>query len=371
MVALLLALALGSSALASSVGAPRRKVVVTDVDGTLFSFAGRDLSPGNRQALSECVDRGVPVCIATGRIPGPWFSSLKEELPGIGPCVFGNGALVVDGDGEPLFTSHLPQEIKSAVLEYTRGGTAGESGDRLCVLAATRWEPDAPYGGVRYCELSPDGAPTSITALIERAGEPDAVLRRSLDDFEAREVLKFVIWTEPGERGWASMPRTVAALKARLAGTGATVLDHGERWCEVLAPGVNKGRGTLVLYEHLGVAADDALACGDAENDVEMLTLAGVGAAVANAQPAALAAADVVVSSNADDGVAEAVRRFVLPESADGAVSSAQSAEEGAVSSADEFVTLDTAPLEFFTLDMCPYAQRCWIVLEELGDECH
>ncbi len=67
-----------------------------------------------------------------------------------------------------------------------------------------------------------------------------------------------------------------------------------------------------------------------------MLELAGVGAAVANAQPAARAAADVVVASNADDGVADAVSRFVLP-------------------------------LEFFTLEMCPYAQRCWIVLEELG----
>ena len=50
----------------------------------------------------------------------------------------------------------------------------------------------------------------------------------------------------------------------------------------------------------------------DAENDVEMLTLAGIGAAVANARPDALAAADVMVASNADDGVADAVRRFVL-----------------------------------------------------------
>ena len=54
-----------------------------------------------------------------------------------------------------------------------------------------------------------------------------------------------------------------------------------------------------------------------------MLQLAGVGAAVANAQPAALAAADVVVGSNAEDGVAEAVRRFVLPLTAGGEVDGA------------------------------------------------
>ena len=66
-----------------------------------------------------------------------------------------------------------------------------------------------------------------------------------------------------------------------------------------------------------------------------------------NAKPAALAAADVVVLSNAEDGVADAVRQFVLPDDEDGLG--------------------EAKPLEFFTLDMCPYAQRCWIVLEELG----
>lgn len=84
-----------------------------------------------------------------------------------------------------------------------------------------------------------------------------------------------------------------------------------------------------------------------------------------NGQPAALAAADVVVSSNADDGVAEAVSKYIgIPSrqsdriDADGAVASGAAGGPAA------------APLEFFTLDMCPYAQRCWIVLEELGVPC-
>ena len=132
--------------------------------------------------------------------------------------------------------------------------------------------------------------------------------------------MKFVIWTNPGAAGWASMPETVAALRAALAGTGVTLLDHGAKWCEVLPPGVNKGKGVERVLERLGVAPAEALACGDAENDVEMLKLVGVGAAVANAQPAALAAADVVVASNADDGVAQAVRRFVYGESGESGV---------------------------------------------------
>ena len=299
-------------AVGSTATPPRISAVVTDVDGTLFSFAGRDLSEGNRVALSECVESGVHVSLATGRIPGPWFDALKAQLPGLGPCVFGNGALVVDDSGTPIWEAKLSKEIVSSVLEYTAGGVA-DGGARLCVLAATRWEDSGSSSTIRYCELSPDGARSPITDLIDGAGEPPAVLLPSLDGFADRDVLKFVIWTVPGEAGWASMPSTVQALKARLADSGATILDHGSRWCEVLPRGVNKGTGVERMLAHLSVDPANALACGDAENDVEMLQICGIGAAMANAKPDALAAADVTVASNADDGVAEAIRRFVLP----------------------------------------------------------
>ena len=100
---LLVALAVSSLGLAST--SSRMKAVVTDVDGTLFSFAGREISEGNHAALTTCVERGIHVCLATGRIPGPWFEALKERLPGIGPCVFGNGALVVDANGNSIWES--------------------------------------------------------------------------------------------------------------------------------------------------------------------------------------------------------------------------------------------------------------------------
>lgn len=248
------------------------RAVVSDVDGTLFSFAGcGDLSDGNVKALSGCMDGGIHVCLATGRIPGPWLDGIRRQLPGLGPCVFGNGALVLDADGGTLWESRLSSDILSAVLEYTKGGVAaGNDEARLAVLAATHWvEGDDPYGGLRYCELAPDG-PTHITKLIRGAGEPEAVVLPSLEGFAGRAVLKFVIWTAPGEEGWASMPETVAALKLALQGTGATILDHGERWCEVLPAGVNKGSGMLRMLAGLGIEPAEVLALGDAENDVEM-----------------------------------------------------------------------------------------------------
>ena len=46
--------------------------------------------------------------------------------------------------------------------------------------------------------------------------------------------------------------------------------------------------------------------------DVEMLSLVGLGVAMGNANPPARAAADVVVGTNDEDGVAEAVQSYIL-----------------------------------------------------------
>ena len=68
----------------------------------------------------------------------------------------------------------------------------------------------------------------------------------------------------------------------------------------------------LIKVKGLQVAPAEAMACGDAENDVEMLGLVGLGVAMGNANPLARAAANVVVGTNDEDGVAEAVQRYVL-----------------------------------------------------------
>ena len=81
---------------------------------------------------------------------------------------------------------------------------------------------------------------------------------------------------------------------------------------EVLPAGASKADGVLRYLGEVGLPPDAVLAVGDAENDVELLLLAGIGAAVENAGPSAMRAADVVVPSNAAGGVADAIEKFVL-----------------------------------------------------------
>ena len=72
-------------------------------------------------------------------------------------------------------------------------------------------------------------------------------------------------------------------------------------------------RKLRLLLKDLGVPLENVMAIGDAENDIEMLKMVGLGVAVSNASDDVKAAAKEVVSSNHDNGVAEAIEKFVLP----------------------------------------------------------
>lgn len=62
----------------------------------------------------------------------------------------------------------------------------------------------------------------------------------------------------------------------------------------------------------MGVAPADVLALGDGENDVEMLSLVGLGVAMGNAGSKARAVSQDVMSTNDEDGVAQAIEKYVL-----------------------------------------------------------
>ena len=104
----------------------------------------------------------------------------------------------------------------------------------------------------------------------------------------------------------------------RLAGdlpAGACVEQAGTHatWCvEVHSERSGKGNGLRAVAERLGVAREEILAIGDHINDIKMLRFAGIGVAMGSGLPELRAVADHVTGTLAEDGVAQAIERFVL-----------------------------------------------------------
>ena len=67
-----------------------------------------------------------------------------------------------------------------------------------------------------------------------------------------------------------------------------------------------------LLLDKLGVKRDELIAFGDNYNDLTMIGYAGMGVAMANGEPEVKKIANYVCPSNDEDGIAEALHKFVL-----------------------------------------------------------
>ena len=127
---------------------------------------------------------------------------------------------------------------------------------------------------------------------VDRAPDPARLTRDS--------VLK-VLFLVPAE-----CADEVTATLAEALPEAAAIRSEAT-YVEVLAKGVDKGRGLAWLLHHLGADGDQVVAIGDNLNDRELLAMAGVGAAVGDGHPELRQAADVVVGPRDAGAVADAV----------------------------------------------------------------
>ena len=80
-------------------------------------------------------------------------------------------------------------------------------------------------------------------------------------------------------------------------------VSGGMKNIEVTKKGVSKASGLLYLGKKLGIAPEEMMVFGDSGNDLDMIKMAGIGVAMANAEPEVLKAADFVTRSNNENGV--------------------------------------------------------------------
>jgi Cof subfamily protein (haloacid dehalogenase superfamily) len=243
------------------------------------------LRPRTRRAIERARAAGVHVVVVTGRMYRSVLPYL-EEAHLDDPVVCYQGAVVADPrTGE--FLRHVPIPRPVALEAMDAVIDAGFHlncyvDDDLYVAEETR-EARA-YADFQHIEIHVVGDlrewletdPTKLVAV----GEPGA-----LDELEAK--------LKPQFRDRLFISKSLPYF------------------LEFAHPDVNKGAGLAFVGEQLGFTAGETVACGDGENDRELLDWAGYGVAVANAHPDILARADLVVPPVEDEGVAMLLEAYL------------------------------------------------------------
>ena len=108
-------------------------------------------------------------------------------------------------------------------------------------------------------------------------------------------------------------PAQKQRMEARLMELGGVyVTSSVPHLLEIASETAGKASALRWLAARLGIPHEHIMACGNAENDRDMLELAGVSVAVANSPRELRDAADYVTEDNNHEGVANAIRRLVL-----------------------------------------------------------
>jgi Cof subfamily protein (haloacid dehalogenase superfamily) len=96
---------------------------------------------------------------------------------------------------------------------------------------------------------------------------------------------------------------------------GKVTVAFSSPWClEVMGPNVSKGHALEVIADSLDKSLEHCLAFGDGMNDIEMLSMAGIGLVMGTAHEKVMAALPDIarIGSNADDSVARYLNTHLL-----------------------------------------------------------
>ena len=267
-------------------------LIAFDMDGTLLNGEKR-LTPGVLRAVNAAAEAGKTVVYATGRA----LTEMEEyflQAPRIRYGLLCSGGVLYDvAARRVLDTAPFPAETVLRVLELA----APEDillqpayADRV-FLQKGMMDRLEDYGMGIYEPMYRRAMTETEDIRGYIAAHPEGILKLNLyhRDPEARLRTLGRMAELPVER--------VFSEKTSL---------------ELSPAGAGKGSGLLRLCRLLGIAPERTVAVGDNDNDLQLLSVAGLPLAMGNANARVKAACRAVLPSCDEDGCAEAIYRYLL-----------------------------------------------------------
>ena len=270
-----------------------KTLYISDLDGTLLDADAR-LSAYTEKTLSRLIQNGTAVTFATARTSETAFKIL-QDVPFRLPAVLMNGVVIYDtAAGKCLHKNLIPEEtvreIKALLREY---GVSGFVYRLLETGLMTYYE-----------ELDSSVKRDFVESRRKNYGKPF----EQIADFEslpADDTVYFCLLEEKEK-----LDPVAAALEGR-ADIGFSyyrdVYHPGMWFLELYSVAASKYHAVCWLRDHL--KPEEIVGFGDNLNDLPLFRACDRNYAVENAAEELKAAADGVIGSNVEDGVARFLER--------------------------------------------------------------
>lgn len=266
-------------------------LIAFDMDGTLLN-SQKQISQGNLKAIKDAVKAGKHVGLSTGRNMQELKTTI-EDVPELSFVIAISGALITDiKSGKRIYSKAIPEDIVAKLFERTRSFDCMiHIHSDISLVQADKESHMADYNMGVY------------QGMFDRL----TVKADSIEDYWAKErvpVYKF--------NYYCRSPRQRLEMHELLKDLPVTIAYAEDASLEISPLGVSKGSGLKALCDYYGIDIKESIAVGDAENDLEILKVAGLPLTMANSKPQVKKLGYTELASNDDDGCAEAVYKYLL-----------------------------------------------------------
>lgn len=269
------------------------KLVAIDLDGTALR-SDNTLSPAVANAIESAAEKGIEIVAASGR---PYISMPESilNLTGVNYVISSNGAAIHDKTGKRLTQTLLKENDVIRLLDLTK--------DYDLIWEAFR--DGETYTDNRYLHdpLQYGCTPAYISYVKNSRGGLDN-MRRYI--YENRTGLDSVEYVCPNKELRESVR---AEIEKNI--NGLYITSSSENFVEIMDKGATKSSAIKWLCKYLSISLSAIAACGNADNDADMIAAAGLKTAVSNASESCKKAAEVILPTNNNDGVAELIKMIL------------------------------------------------------------
>ena len=246
------------------------KIIFFDIDGTLVDMKTKVMTKRIIDTLNILKDKGIIICIATGRSP-----TQLAHFDGIEFSAYltFNGSYCFTDDGKTILSEAIPKDdvdriIKNATkigrpLSIATDKITVSNGQDEDLVEYYAFAKGMPYIGEEFDDIAKNNDVYQIMMGLTKDQYTDLL--------EGVKNARITAW-------W-------------------------DRAVDIIPTNSGKGRGIKKMLAYYGFKKEEAMAFGDGRNDIEMLEAVGHGIAMANATDDVKAIADDICGDVADDGV--------------------------------------------------------------------
>ena len=267
------------------------KLLVLDIDGTLVG-KNTIVSEENKAALKRTAAIGLTITLCTGRAP-QGAAIVLNQLGLDGYHTFFDGALVINPESRgTIFSQMLDEKALKQAIEWSRINNL-----ELDLYTATEY----------FAERE-----TWSTTVHRQFFSVAPVIKR-FEDINGKENIIKIGTVARSKEESQKVTNFQNQFKGKFNFTRVrTPAYPGVEFINVVSPLVTKGRAVLALAAYLGIGQKEIIAIGDGTNDISLLEAAGFAVAMPHAPDELKAAADFITSDVEENGVAEALERYLF-----------------------------------------------------------